>query len=90
VIVQNMKDRQKAYFMLLGKPWLKTSQSHHDCGNNVLTISSEDRVVTFNTTKRIKLDPSQQPKHLNDGYDGRKDCLMEMKKKFMKLYQNYG
>jgi DNA-binding MurR/RpiR family transcriptional regulator len=26
VIVQNMKDRQKAYFMLLGKPWLKQAK----------------------------------------------------------------
>jgi hypothetical protein len=24
--VQNMKDRQKAYFMLLGKPWLKQAK----------------------------------------------------------------
>jgi hypothetical protein len=84
-----MKDKQKAYFMLLGKPWLKTNQSHHDWGNNVFTINSKDMVVMFNTIKRIKLDSSQQPKHLNDGYDGRKDCLIEMKKNCMKLYQNY-
>jgi hypothetical protein len=34
-----------------------------------VTITSKYREITFSTIKNIKLNPSQQPKHLDDGYE---------------------
>lgn len=64
-----MEDGNEAYSMLLGRPWLKQVKATHDRGSNTLTITSRDRKITFNTNKKIKFNPSQQPKHLDDGYE---------------------
>jgi hypothetical protein len=64
-----MEEGNEAYSMLLGRPWLKQVKATHDWGSNTLTITSIDRKITFNTNKKIKLNPSQQPKHLDDGYE---------------------
>jgi hypothetical protein len=64
-----MEEGNEAYSMLLGRPWLKQVKVTHDRGSNALTIISIDRKITFSTIKKIKLNPSQQPKHLDDGHD---------------------
>jgi hypothetical protein len=63
-----MEQGYKVYSML-GRPWLKQVRAHHDWGNNTLTITSKGREVTLNTIKHVKLSLTQQPKHLDDGYD---------------------
>jgi hypothetical protein len=64
-----MEEGNEGYSMLLKRLWLKQVKVTHDRGNNTLTITSRDREITFNTIKNIKLNPSQQPKHLDDGYE---------------------
>jgi hypothetical protein len=64
-----MEEGNEAYSMLLGRPWLKQVKVTHGQGNNTLIITSRDRKITFSTIKKIKLNPSQQPKHLDDGHD---------------------
>lgn len=49
--------------------WLKQARAIHYWGNNTLTITLKNREITLSTIKKIKLNPLQQPKHLDDGYD---------------------
>jgi hypothetical protein len=41
-----MEDTPKAYSMLLGRAWLKQAKTHHDLGNNTLTIIANTKIVT--------------------------------------------
>jgi hypothetical protein len=41
-----MEDILEAYSMLLGRPWLKQAKTHHDCGNNTLTIIVDTKIMT--------------------------------------------
>jgi hypothetical protein len=46
-----MEDTPKAYLMLLGRPWLKQAKTHHDWGNNILTIIANTKIVTLSIEK---------------------------------------
>jgi hypothetical protein len=64
-----MEEGNEAYSMLLRRLWLKQVKATYDWGSNTLTITSQNKEITFNTIKKIKLNPSQQPKYLDDGYE---------------------
>jgi hypothetical protein len=55
--------------MILGSPWLKQAKSHHDWGNNTLTIIVDTKTMTLSTKKRILVHPSQIPCNLDEIYD---------------------
>jgi hypothetical protein len=46
-----MEDTLEAYLMLLGRPWLKQVKTHHDWGNNILTIIVDTKTMTLSTNK---------------------------------------
>jgi len=69
VIVLQMEDTLEAYSMFLRNPWLKQAKSHHDWGNNILTIIVDTKIVTLSTEKRVMVHPSQRPCNLDDIYD---------------------
>lgn len=64
-----MENGIEAYSMLLGKLWLKQGKSHHNWGGNTLIITSEYRMVTLNTIKRVNIKSSQRPKYLDNEFD---------------------
>ncbi len=55
--------------MLLGWPWLKLTKVHHNQGDNTLTITSREQIVTLSTIKRININSSLQLKNLDDEFD---------------------
>lgn len=69
VIILNMENGIEAYSMLLGRQWLKQRKSHHNWGDNILTITPEDRTVTLNSIKRVNIKSSQRPKYLDNEFD---------------------
>jgi hypothetical protein len=77
-----MEDTLEAYLMFLGRPWIKQAKSHHDWGNNILTIMVNTKIVTLSTKKRVMVHLSQKPCNFDDTYDweggltdGDKECL---------------
>jgi hypothetical protein len=62
-------EKKETYSILLRRPWLKQAGTTHDWGNNTLIITFGNKEITFSTIKKIKLNPSQQPRHLDDEYD---------------------
>jgi hypothetical protein len=37
--------------MFLGRPWLKQAKTHHDWGNNTLSIIVDTKIVTLSIEK---------------------------------------
>jgi hypothetical protein len=72
-----MENGTKTYLMLLGRPWLKQAKANHNWGDNTLTITTGERTVTVNTSKKIVLKPSERPKYVDDGYDWEKKLTNE-------------
>jgi hypothetical protein len=54
-----MEDTPKAYLMFLKRPWLKQAKSHHDWGNNTLTIITDTKTMTLNIEKQVMVHPSK-------------------------------
>ncbi len=73
----NMENGIKTYLMFLGRPWLKQAKANHNWGDNMLTITTGERTVTVNTSKKIVLKPSERPKYVDDGYDWEKKLSNE-------------
>jgi hypothetical protein len=83
-----MEQRQKTYSMLLPRPWFKQARAHHDWGNSTLTITSKGREVTLSTIEHVKLNPTQQPKHLDDGYDWEDGLTNQNEEKLYEVVPN--
>ncbi len=64
-----MENTLEAYSMFLGRPWLKRAKTHHDWGNNILTIIVDTKIVTLSIKKWVMVHPFQRPCNLNDTYD---------------------
>jgi hypothetical protein len=65
-----MENGIEAYFMFLGRSWVKQAKAHDNWGNNILTITSRDIMVTLSIIKRVNVKSSfQWPRNLDNEFD---------------------
>jgi hypothetical protein len=65
VIVLNMENGVEVYSMFLGRPWLKATKAHHNWGDNIVIITSKERIVILSTIKCVKRKSFERPKNLD-------------------------
>jgi len=59
VIILKMENEVETYSMLVGRPWLKQANVHHNWGDNTLTIISENKIMMLNMIKHVNIKSSQ-------------------------------
>jgi len=66
----NMEKKIEAYFMFLGRSWMKQIKAHDNWGNNILTITSTNIMVTLSIIKSVNVKSSfQWPRNLDTKFD---------------------
>jgi hypothetical protein len=48
ITILKMENGVEAYFMFLGRPWLKQTKAHHNWGDSTFTIILENKIVMLN------------------------------------------
>ncbi len=71
--------------MLIGRPWLKQRKTHHNWGDNTLTISSKNRTVMLSTIKHVNIKSSQWPKNLDNEFDWEEGLFKQEKEEPYKV-----
>jgi hypothetical protein len=64
-----MENGVEAYFMFLGRPWLKQANVHYNWGDRTFTIISKNGIVTLSMIQHVNIKSSQQPKNLDKEFD---------------------
>jgi len=55
-----MENEIEAYFMFLGRSWMKQAKAHDNWGNNIVTITSTNTMVTLSIIKCVNVKSSFQ------------------------------
>lgn len=86
VIVLNMENKIEAYFMFLGRSWMKQAKVHDNWGNNILTITSTNIMVTLSIIKCVNVKSSfQWPRNLDTKFD-QEERLLSSSQEEKQLY----
>lgn len=70
ITMLNMENKIEAYFMFLGRSWMKQAKVHDNWGKNIFTITSTNIMITLSIIKCVNVKSSfQWPRNLDIEFD---------------------